>query len=437
MRSGQLAGCGVRKPRSVSDAKACSEDCSTKQSAIAKSCGRGPERRPRTATAVPDSILFDEALNADIGALPKNYSFEVHKTVHRIRSIHARRVALQLPEGLLMYANVLADIIKTHCSNAETIVLGDVTFGACCVDDLSAAALGADLLVHYGHSCLVPVQTCCLPMLYIFVHIGFDPSHFLRCLKGEFRANTRIALVGTIQFVDTIHSIRDDLARMFGAENVQIPQARPLSPGELLGCTSPRFSDIDALVYIGDGRFHLESAMIANPNVPAYRYDPYWKSFSIEEYSYDDMVSQRRDAITRASKSERIGIILGTLGRQGSPKILERVRSVIDKSGKQCVIVLLSEITPNKLERMERSGVIDAWVQIACPRLSIDWGSGFCSKPLLTPYELYVAVGATEWRQQYPMDFYSKNSGEWGNYYKNETRTTEDRSVFQQKRIEG
>lgn len=32
--------------------------------------------------------------------------------------------------------------------------MGDVTYGACCVDDFTARALGADFLVHYGHSCL-------------------------------------------------------------------------------------------------------------------------------------------------------------------------------------------------------------------------------------------------------------------------------------------
>lgn len=32
--------------------------------------------------------------------------------------------------------------------------MGDVTYGACCVDDYTARALGADFLVHYGHSCL-------------------------------------------------------------------------------------------------------------------------------------------------------------------------------------------------------------------------------------------------------------------------------------------
>lgn len=30
------------------------------------------------------------------------------------------------------------------------VVLGDVTYGACCVDDLTARAVGADFLVHYG-----------------------------------------------------------------------------------------------------------------------------------------------------------------------------------------------------------------------------------------------------------------------------------------------
>ena len=48
-------------------------------------------------------------------------------------------------------------------------------------------------------------------------------------------------------------------------------QAKPLSPGEILGCTSPHMKDSHNLVYLGDGRFHLESAMIANPHLNAYR----------------------------------------------------------------------------------------------------------------------------------------------------------------------
>ena len=39
-------------------------------------------------------------------------------------------------------------------TDADTLIMGDVTYGACCIDDYTAKALGADLMVHYGHSCL-------------------------------------------------------------------------------------------------------------------------------------------------------------------------------------------------------------------------------------------------------------------------------------------
>lgn len=38
------------------------------------------------------------------------------------------------------------------------------------------------------------------------------------------------------------------------------------------------------MVFVADGRFHLEAAMIQNPTVPAFRYDPYGKVLSSEGY---------------------------------------------------------------------------------------------------------------------------------------------------------
>jgi hypothetical protein len=40
----------------------------------------------------------------------------------------------------------------------------------------------------------------------------------------------------------------------------------------------------DALVFVADGRFHLEAIMIANPGLPAYRYDPYGRELIREQY---------------------------------------------------------------------------------------------------------------------------------------------------------
>ena len=49
--------------------------------------------------------------------------------------------------GLTMFATTLCDIIERFTS-AETLVMSDVTYGACCVDDYSAKALGCDFLVR-------------------------------------------------------------------------------------------------------------------------------------------------------------------------------------------------------------------------------------------------------------------------------------------------
>ena len=90
--------------------------------------------------------------------------------------------------------------------------------------------------------------------------------------------------------------------------------------------------------YVGDGRFHLESIMIANPTVPAFRYDPYDKKFTREVYDHGEMRSVRAQAVGDARKSlvgvgaggeEKDGegrgawaVVLGTLGRQGNLSVL-------------------------------------------------------------------------------------------------------------------
>ncbi len=46
--------------------------------------------------------------------------------------------------------------------------------------------------------------------------------------------------------------------------------------GEVLGCTAPVVAGgADAIVFVADGRFHLEAIMIANPDIPAFRCGPW------------------------------------------------------------------------------------------------------------------------------------------------------------------
>ncbi len=123
--------------------------------------------------------------------------------------------------------------------------------------------------------------------------------------------------------------------------------------------------------YVGDGRFHLESIMIANPTVPAFRYDPYDKKFTREGYEHEEMRGLRSEAVKKARENiseagaaaeglgklqvnegvgqigkakeeieveemEKVydgnegasgwGVVLGTLGRQGSMSVLKASR---------------------------------------------------------------------------------------------------------------
>lgn len=476
---------------------------------------------------VPTYITEDPLLNGAIASLlPSNYNFEIHKTIYQIRKYEAQCVALQMPEGLTLWATAISDIVERF-TDATTVIMGDVTYGACCVDDYTAMGLGCDMLVHYGHSCLVPVDQTMIRTLYIFVEIRIDTEHLLQTVRANFpsdraafqrtvltspeernappaltvevssenEAPTHLALVGTIQFIAAIQDIRTRLAQgdadakaeplaIEGGEvapdalvrhvdrssqryHITVPQIKPLSPGEILGCTSPKLdaNKIDAILYVGDGRFHLESIMIANPRIPAFRYDPYTKRLQRELYDHPAMRRLRHAAIDEAQSTltpvSRVreleapaphpvagtaetvpsdtpgwGLVLGTLGRQGSTQVLDYLADTLYARDPNLshVPILLSELSPQKVGLF--GDHLNVFVQTSCPRLSIDWGSAF-PKPLLSPYEAAAALGrAPLWSttesdlglirypqgrsesdqetKDYPMDFYANASlGPW------------------------
>ncbi|EEF33376.1 2-(3-amino-3-carboxypropyl)histidine synthase subunit 1 [Ricinus communis] len=388
---------------------------------------------------IPDSILNDASLNAAIALLPSNYNLEIHKCVWRIRSTGTKRLALQLPEGLLMYSLILSDIFTAFAGVTHCFILGDVTYGACCIDDLSALALGADLLIHYGHSCLVPIDATKIPCLYVFVEIKIDVECLISTIKLNLKDYKSVILAGTIQFASAIREAKPELERL--GLYALIPQSKPLSAGEVLGCTAPKISSNSmvgggsetVVVFVADGRFHLEAFMIANPGISTFRYDPYMGKLFLEEYDHRGMKEVRKGAIQMAKEARNWGIVLGTLGRQGNPRILDRLEKKMREKGFSYTVVLMSEISPVRIALFE--DCIDAWIQIACPRLSIDWGEAF-KKPLLTPFEAEIALGDLPgwWEKSagcgsddlcsgctnggdYPMDYYAQDGGEWNSAY--------------------
>lgn len=264
--------------------------------------------------------------------------------------------------------------------------------------------------------------------------------------------STNLVIAGTIQFGSAIRAAKLELEKH--GFRVLIPQSRPLSAGEVLGCTAPRISssafanagEKTVGIFVADGRFHLEAFMIANPGIRVFRYDPYVGKLLLEEYDHEGMKASRKGAVLKAREARNWGIVLGTLGRQGNPKSLERLEEKMKSKGFDYTVVLMSEINPYRVSLFEDS--VDAWIQIACPRLSIDWGDAF-AKPLLTPFEAEIAlqlipgwwersnaaklscndcegcgcnsdkkdVIEDEGEGEYPMDYYAQDGGEWSSSY--------------------
>lgn len=378
--------------------------------------------------------------------LPSNYNFELPKTITNILRNKAKCVALQLPDGLLKFSIIISDCIQ-HYTGAETILLGDVVYGACNIDDETAYNLGADMLIHYGHSCLIPITMCRIKIMYVFVSIVFDVKNCIELVKMvgaellekeksitenincesskkienvdlqkeitgienlEIQEYTdevlkyignNFAIIGTVQFNNAIYQV----SNLF---KIHIPQIKPLSPGEILGCTSPRISK-PVVIYISDGRFHLESAMIQNPTAIFYKYCPFTKSMTREFYDYKLFLETRKLEKEKAMKCKNVGVILSTLGRQGNEKILNNIINFMKNEGFIIYKLALKEINEEMLDYYNE---IDCFIQVGCPRLSIDWGSNY-KKPLLNAYEVFNDL------REYTMDYYGREKDQlWNNY---------------------
>lgn len=443
-----------------------------------------------TLLDIPTDITENEYLNnAIVAGLPPNYDFEIHKTIWRIRQAKAKNVVLQFPEGLLLFAPIIADIIETF-TGASVVIMGDPTYGACCIGDGQASALGADFLVHYGHSCLMSIKEACVQnMMYIFVHVSVDAQHFTRSIAAHLPRDAIVSLFATVQFAPQLRRVASALCPAVVDAAPIVARRAPLSGAEVLGCTAPVVDPRTThMVFLADGRFHIEAALIANPQLPALRYCPLTQLLTIERYDHVRMLTTRLAAVTAAratlarppSNPPVWGVVLGTLGRQGSPRVVDRVVSLVAAAGARPFVVLIQEIAPARLAllghtpnpadvaaRSEDGGAakdgavaadalgrcaagadvagcdavvaadddaavravmsqrVDVWVQAACPRLSIDWGVYFATVPVLTPYECEVAVGATQWRDAYPMDHYAKDGGAWA-YHTPKTTTVDD-----------
>jgi 2-(3-amino-3-carboxypropyl)histidine synthase len=93
----------------------------------------------------------------------KHFDLEEERIKQEILKHDAKRVLLQLPEGLKPEAPRLAKLVEK--SGALAIVSASPCYGACDLAMDEAESLGADLIIHFGHSKLMKYERT--PTIYV------------------------------------------------------------------------------------------------------------------------------------------------------------------------------------------------------------------------------------------------------------------------------
>jgi 2-(3-amino-3-carboxypropyl)histidine synthase len=321
----------------------------------------------------------------------KGFDFEEERIKQEIAKLDAKRVLLQLPEGLKPEAPRLANVVDK--AGALPIVLADPCYGACDLATADAESLGVDLIIHFGHAKMVKHEA--VPTVYVETRatvIVDEAVEAALLLLGKW---SKIGLATTVQHLQTLAGARELLVR--AGKTVVIGDAGRLSyAGQVTGCDYSNVKsvadDAEAFLFIGGGRFHALGIALntAKPTVIA---DPYDK----RAYSIDDeaqkVLKQRWACIEEAGHAKTFGVLVGLkLGQKRLDEAIA-VKENAEKNGKIAVLLAVREVVPEALLEFP---TVDAYVNTACPRISMEAPSKF-SKPVLTVNEFKVVSGDFSW----------------------------------------
>jgi len=323
----------------------------------------------------------------------ENFNLEEERLRDEIIRRGAKRVLLQFPEGLKAEGPRLAAIVEG--TGALAIVSADPCYGACDLASLDAETLGADLLVHYGHSKIIE-EGGQIPTIYIEARAKLSVEAAVRKAIPLLEDYRNIGLVTTAQHVHTLNEVRDLLHKAGKRVAVGEPSGWAKYPGQVIGCdysAAESVSDgMEAFLFVGGGRFHALGVALATgkPTVVA---DPYeQRAYSMDE-EVRRILKQRWASIHEAKGAENFGVLIGLKSGQKRMGEALRIKEKLEKAGRKATLLALREVAPGALMEFPQ---IEAFVNTACPRISLDDASRF-SKPVLIYKETLVMLGEVSW----------------------------------------
>ena len=276
-------------------------------------------------------------------------------------------VALNGPDGILPKIQQTASNIMKRFG-IPAYVLADTTWGSCDLNSNGAKVLGAEVLFNIGHTISMKTMDDNVVMIDAFDDILFD-SVAPKCvdiLKGK-----TICLLTDSQHLHQIEPVKRILED--GGIIVKIGKGKgQLNDGQVFGCEFyPAMEEkekADVNVFLGQSNFHAAGIALAT-NKPTYVLDPYFNEVREVTDFAQKLQKKATLAIYKAVDAQTFGIIVGLKEGQLSKTTALKFKRELEKEGKMVQLFALTDITNERLKNLKG---IDAFIQVACPRISTD-----------------------------------------------------------------
>ncbi len=276
-------------------------------------------------------------------------------------------VSLNGPDGILPKVQETATKIMKRFG-IPAYVLADTTWGSCDLNSVGAKVLGSEVLFNIGHTISLETLEKNVVMVDAFDDITFDKiaRKCIDVLKGK-----TISLVTDSQHLPQMDVVKEILIQ--GGINVKIGQGKgQLNDGQVFGCEFYPVMEtkdvVDANVFLGQSNFHAAGIALATKK-PTYVLDPYFNEVrEVTEFA-QKMQKKTTLAIYKAADAKIFGIIVGLKEGQLSKTTALKFKKELENEGKIVQLFALTDITNDRLMNLKG---IDAFIQVACPRISTD-----------------------------------------------------------------
>lgn len=286
------------------------------------------------------------------------------------RTIEERRpasVALNGPDGILPKVQETATKIMNRFG-IPAYVIADTTWGSCDINSNAAKVLSAGILFNIGHTISMQVFDNNVVLIDAYDDVSFDlvAKKCAELLRGK-----TISLVTDSQHINQIEPVK----KIFEENGVQVKIGKgkgQLNDGQVFGCEfypAVEIKDqVDANVFMGQSNFHA-AGLALSTNKLTFVLDPYFNE--VREVTDFAQKIQRKAtlAIYKAAEAKTFGIIVGLKEGQISKTTALKFKRELEKEGKAVQLFALTDITNERLRNLKG---IDAFIQVACPRISTD-----------------------------------------------------------------